>query len=193
MPRSKGAAAALDFFIWGSGHAYLGRRKALGFPWVIWTMFLALYTIIDVYVAQYTTAFYYIDYSNGFGQLAYNTGEAAAVAFVPFLIVGGLMVLDLMRSGAIPRVGPFGGQQAAPVMQQTSFAQQTGGMVCPSCGVGVTAADAFCPSCGTNLRATAPPMAAPSVASSGGKVCNSCGTANPAGYAFCKRCGSKLT
>lgn len=178
LPRSKGAAAALDFFIWGSGHGYLGYRKALGLPWIIWTFILVLLSIIEAYVATQTTAYYYFDTSTGFPQLAYNSGEAAAVTFVPYLVIGGLLIVDLVRNRATAATGAF-------------MALSPGTTACPSCGNVVAPADIFCPACGGNLRASA--QAAPAQAEArGNTLCNSCGTTNPANYAFCKRCGNRL-
>ncbi len=194
MAKDKRVAAALDFFIWGSGHAYLGYRKALGFPWILWTLALAVITILDAVVSR---NLYYVSYSGPFGlaEVAYNTGEQIAIIFIPYLIVGGLMLFDLMKKGALPAIVGFAAptKQPAPQQgaQQAQAPTQTGAMICPTCRSPVTRADAFCPSCGAKLQWSAPDVPAP-VAAGGNKVCNSCGTANPPGYAFCKRCGSKL-
>jgi hypothetical protein len=194
MAKDKRVAAALDFFIWGSGHAYLGYRKALGFPWVIWTLALAVITLLDAVVSR---NLYYVSYSGPFGlaEVAYNTGEQIAIIFIPYLVVGGLMLFDLMKKGALPAIVSFAAPspQSSPLppTQQPQTAAQPGAMICPSCRSPVTRADAFCPSCGAKLQWSATEAPAP-VTAGGSKVCNSCGTPNPAGYAFCKRCGSKL-
>jgi hypothetical protein len=179
-------AAALDFFIWGSGHAFLGYKKVLGLPWIVWSFLLAVFLILR---ADYARNLYYV--TPNF-QVAYNFGADIASVIIPYLIFGGLMLYDLIKKGALPAVGPIKAAVVAPAAQTAQVAQPTGGMVCPTCGVPVTAADVFCPSCGTRLQAAAPAMPAP-VAAGGAKVCNSCGTANPAGFTFCKRCGNKLT
>jgi len=186
LPRSKGAAAALDFFIWGSGHGFLGYRKVLGLPWVIWTLALGAFLILD---AAYDQNLYYVNYATL--QVGYDYGTALTVAIIPYLIIGGLMIFDLMRKGAVAPIGKFAAPQSPPVTQQTQATQPMMALACPSCGVPVTAADTFCPSCGTKLQAGAPVMPAP-VAAGGSKVCNNCGTPNPTGFVFCKRCGNKL-
>ncbi len=195
MSRSKGAAAALDFFIWGSGHAYLGFRKALGLPWVVWTTIVGVFSII---ASVASASFYYIDYSTF--TIGYNYGEAFAITVLPYLVIGGLMIFDLMRKGVLNAPGRLAqvAGQATPLSQRGAQMQAApmpaaAGMACPSCGSAVAAADTFCPSCGTMLRAAPGAQATvPIVQAGGGNVCNSCGTANPAGYTFCKRCGSKL-
>jgi hypothetical protein len=180
-------AAALDFFVWGSGHAFLGYKKALGLPWIIWTFVLAIFLILR---GDYARNLYYVAPYPSFA-IEYNYGADIASVIIPYLIFGGLMLYDLIKKGALPPVGPIGATKVVPVAQPAQGAQPVGAMVCPSCGVPVTAADTFCPSCGAKLQAAAPAMPAP-VSAGGGKVCNSCGTTNPAGYTFCKRCGNKL-
>jgi ribosomal protein L40E len=200
LPRSKQMAAALDFLVWGSGHGFLGYRKAFGIPWVVWTLILGIFVIIAASIDQnlyYVTEEGFLSYGVG-----YNWGAAIALALIPYLIVGGLMIFDLMKKGVLGPVGPMGRftgtaatTGAAVAAQPAPMRTQPAGMVCPSCGVPVTAADAFCPSCGARLQtASSPvaPMAAAPATPSGTKVCNNCGTANPVGYAFCKRCGNKL-
>jgi ribosomal protein L40E len=193
LPRSKGAAAALDFFVWGSGHAYLGFRKALGLPWVIWTIIVGVFSIL---ASLASANLYYLDYSTL--TIGYNYGEAFVIVVLPYLVIGGLMIFDLMRKGVLNAPGRLAQMagQTAPVTQapvQVVSTPVPTSMVCPTCGTAVAAADVFCPSCGIALRAGQhPPMAASVAQAGGGKVCNSCGTANPVGYAFCKRCGSKL-
>ncbi|MDG6926068.1 MAG: zinc ribbon domain-containing protein [Nitrososphaerota archaeon] len=195
MPRSKGAAAALDFFIWGSGHAYLGFRKALGLPWVIWTTILGVFSIL---ASVASASFYYIDYSTF--TIGYNYGEAFVITVLPYLVIGGLMIFDLMRKGMLNAPGRLAqiAGQTGPVslggaQMQTASMPAAAGIACPSCGSAVAAADMFCPSCGMMLRpAPAVQASVPVVRTGGGKVCSSCGTANPAGYTFCRRCGSKL-
>ncbi len=199
MPRSKQMAAALDFLVWGSGHGFLGYRKAFGIPWVVWTLILGIFIIIAADIDQ---SLYYVT-STGFLSygVAYNYGEAIAIAVIPYLIVGGLMIFDLMKKGVLRPIGKFAAPAAtataaaAPMAEPVPVRAQPAGMVCPSCGVPVTAADVFCPSCGARLQGAttqAAPVAAAPAAAGGGKVCSNCGTANPAGYAFCKRCGNKL-
>lgn len=187
MPRSKGAAAALDFFVWGTGHAYLGIRKAAGLPWVIWTILFGLFVLISA-ALEASAAFYSCDI---FG-CTYDGAGSAAFHFLPFLLIGGLMVFDLMRRGVLAAPGALGAMvtQTTGAPSAASQPVAAAGMSCPSCGAPVTAADTFCPSCGANLQQAAPVAAAAPAA--GGKVCNSCGTANPPGYNFCKRCGAKL-
>jgi hypothetical protein len=181
----------LDFFIWGSGHAFLGYRKALGLPWVLWTLILGGFLVLDAF---YNQNLYYVT-ENGFSYgVAYNYGAAATVLIIPYLIVGGLMLFDLMRKGAIAPIAKFAAPKAGTASPQAGVAQPmaAAAMTCPSCGVPVTQADTFCPSCGARLQAAPAPMPTP-VAAGGSKVCNNCGTANPSGFVFCKRCGNKLT
>jgi hypothetical protein len=190
-------AAVLDFLVWGSGHGFLGYRKVLGVPWVLWSIILAVFIIIAAYIDQ---GLYEV---TGLFTVSYDWGAAFAIAFIPYLIVGGLMVFDLMKKGAIPAIGKFGAPSGAQAMQTPQGAQawqqpapaaRQAAAFCPSCGAAVTAADVFCPSCGAALRAapaTAAPAPAP-VAPAGTQVCNNCGTANPAGFVYCKRCGNKL-
>jgi hypothetical protein len=192
LPRSKGAAAALDFFIWGSGHAFLGYRKALGLPWVLWTLILGGFLVLDAF---YNQNLYYVTETGFSYGVAYNYGAAATVLIIPYLIVGGLMIFDLMRKGAIAPIAKFAAPRAESTTvaaTQAPAARAVAGMTCPSCGVPVTQADTFCPSCGTRLQAAPPAMPTP-VAAGGSKVCNNCGTPNPSGFVFCKRCGNKLT
>jgi hypothetical protein len=198
LPRSKQMAAALDFLVWGSGHGFLGYRKAFGLPWVVWTLILGIFIIVAAAIDRglyYVTESGFLSYSVG-----YDWGAAIAIAVVPYLIVGGLMIFDLMKKGVLPPIVKFAAPAtaaAAPAAtaQPAPMRAQPAAMVCPSCGVPVTAADAFCPSCGARLQvapAAAAPMGAAPAAPGGGKVCSNCGTANPAGYTFCKRCGNRL-
>ena len=154
---------------------------------------LGAFLILD---ALYNQNLYYLNYNTL--SIGYNYGAALTVAIIPYLIIGGLMVFDLMRKGAVPPIVKFAAPRmpvqapsAATAPQQMQAPRQTMGLACPVCGVPVTAADTFCPSCGTKLHAAGPAMPAP-VAPGGAKVCNNCGTPNPAGFIFCKRCGNKL-
>ena len=193
LARSKGAAVALDFLIWGSGHAYLGFRKAAGLPWIIWTMAFGVYALISA-GTEASGSFYYVDYSEYLPTLAYNTGAAIAFVAIPFLLIGGLMVLDLMRKGGLQmpgRTAAITGQPQPQPMQQAVQSMGTPRAFCPRCGTAVTGADAFCPSCGNKLEVSVPVTPQP-VATGGARTCNNCGTANPGGYLFCKRCGARL-
>lgn len=55
--------------------------------------------------------------------------------------------------------------------------------ICPNCGEGAGAQQAFCPSCGTKL---------PEQTVAQGAVCSSCGMQNGIGTKFCAGCGAKL-
>ncbi|MDA4123153.1 MAG: zinc ribbon domain-containing protein [Thaumarchaeota archaeon] len=198
MPRTPTQAAALDFFIWGVGHAYVGRRRALMFPWFYWTLGLAAWNIIGA-ILWYSGAFYSgFNYFGTFVATSKNVGAAFAFFFIPTLIVGGLLALDVYRS---EKSGMAGGSGTTGFMNRFSRNAPTpqspaaGGNFCMNCGAANTPGDAFCANCGApmaaQVAAPATPTTAP-MAAVGSKVCANCGATNPAGNAFCKRCGTRL-
>ncbi len=195
MPRTPTTAAALDFFIWGVGHAYVGRRKALFFPWVIWTLGFAAWNIIGAIVwvssascgcafaTEESVGYYYYSFS----VPVVNWGAVLAFFFIPTFIIGGLLAYNVYRSEKAAAMGTIYPSQA-PVPAATVT-----GVFCRSCGASNTPGDAFCANCGAPMGpAPAAQATVPQAAALGTKVCPNCGATNPASNSFCKRCGTRI-
>lgn len=216
LPRTPAVAAALDFFIWGVGHAYVGRRKAIFFPWVIWTLGFAVWNIIGAVIwensARCACDFFTITYVNEilFSVPSESVNWAAVIAFwfIPTLIVGGWLALDVFTTESAKIGAPvpafLTGLQAR--LQRNPAPQQAAAQTvvyCRSCGAANTPGDAFCANCGAPMNpapapaqpavAAAPAAPAPAAPAQQTKVCPNCGTPNPIGNAFCKRCGTKFS
>jgi Double zinc ribbon len=207
--RSPQLAALLDLFVWGAGHGFIGVKKALFFPWVVWTLALAVYNALGLAIWSYSASclcgFYSVNEATF--TVGVNYGALFAFILLPIILVGGPLAFDAYRQqvaylsgGTITVPSPFKGFSLSRTAAGPAAASPTAGtaaevdssgpaatVTCPKCGTAATATDEFCSKCGASLKVLSPSTPAT------GMVCANCGTENPTGYAFCKRCGSKLT